>query len=69
MTLHFIATTRADFIKSEWRENILPQVELWYERDGRKDIPARREAWNNGIDYLVQARSLPKRAMDWSCPD
>lgn len=33
-------------------ESVLPLIKAEYEQDGRKDIPARCEAYNNYIDGL-----------------
>lgn len=52
------------FFKSE----ILPAVRETYEQDRRIDYPARREEWNNTIDFMVKDRQLPQRAVNWSCP-
>lgn len=60
--------TKKEFLKF-YRAEILPSVRKEYESlDNRVDAIARREAWNNVIDYLVQDRELPKRALEWDCP-
>ena len=63
------ASTRQDFIANIWKPELLPAVKAQYEQDGMRDIPARRETWNNYIDALVQDRQLPRHAVNWSCPD
>ena len=38
----------------EFEEYVLPLVVEQFERDGIRDIPARREAWNNYVDHLYR---------------
>lgn len=38
----------------EFKEEVLPQVRERYEQDGRRDIPARSEAWNGWTDGLCK---------------
>jgi len=52
-----------------YREEILPGVVRMYERNGRPDYPARREAWNDTVDMMVQDGDLPAEAEDWALPD
>jgi len=47
----------------------LPGIVSRYEADGKRDGPARREAWNDLIDSMVKDNVLPLHAMDWSLPD
>lgn len=35
-------------------QNILPKIKNKYESDGVRDMPARREAWNNYTDVLCK---------------
>ena len=37
-----------------FESGIIPFITESYERDGRKDWPARREAWNNWTDALCK---------------
>ena len=41
--------------EKEFKENILPLVKNKFEQDGKKDIPARAEAWNNWTDSLCKS--------------
>lgn len=52
-----------------YREEVLPGIVRMYERDGRPDYAARREAWNDTVDSMVRDGELPDSAMDWSLPD
>jgi len=55
--------------EAEYREQVLPGVRKTYERDGRVDIPARAEAWNNFVDYLHQDRRVTRKQADtWTHP-
>lgn len=54
--------------ESHFKKEYLPAIKEIYEEDGRIDYPARREAWNNLIDMLVENRELPGKAIDWTCP-
>lgn len=39
-------------IDQNFVNEILPSVKKQYEQDGIKDVPGRREAYNNYIDHL-----------------
>lgn len=40
-------------IAEDWfKAEALPLIRDEYEQDGRRDLPARRKAWNNFTDYL-----------------
>lgn len=45
-------------------EEILPYVRGLYEADGIRDIPARREAWNDYLDSWVRDGEIPEYAAD-----
>lgn len=59
--------TKAEF-EQMFRSEILPVVRATYEQDGRKDRPARAEAWNNTVDAYVRDRLLPRNAVNWAYP-
>ena len=42
----------ADMALETFTHTALPAVKAKYEQDGQPDIPARREEWNNHVDYL-----------------
>ncbi len=44
-----------------FNESILPQVQEEFEQDGIKDLPARREVWNNWTDSLCKNEQIS----DW----
>jgi hypothetical protein len=60
--------TKTEFTRY-FRAEILPIIRERYEADGMRDLPARREAWNDTIDAMVKDRQLPRCAVDWVCPD
>jgi hypothetical protein len=51
-----------------FKENILPYVREKYESDRIIDTPARREAWNDMVDFLIKDGSVSKSAEDWGLP-
>jgi hypothetical protein len=52
-----------------FRAEVLPGVRAAYERDGRADTVARREAWNNWTDALCKDRQITSRQYDsWDNP-
>jgi len=65
--MRYVANTRRDF-ESYFRREILPYIRDRFEPDRRIDYPARREAWNDHIDALLQDGELPDRASEWRCP-
>lgn len=59
-----------NWIISTFEETILPSIVNAYEQDGVRDIPARREAYNNYVDSLEKDGSIPSRVADNTClPD
>lgn len=52
-----------------YREEVLPGIVRMYERNGRPDYAARREAWNDTVDSMVRDGTLPSDAEAWSLPD
>ena len=44
---------------------VLPLIAQHYEQDGIPDRPARREAWNDTVDAMGQARQLESGWGDW----
>lgn len=53
----------------QWREDTLPLVKQAYERDGRPDLPARSEAWNDWTDGLCKDGVISLRQYErWSAP-
>jgi len=59
--------TKKEFEK-EFRQDYLPLIRKDYEPNGKMDVPARREIWNDIIDTLVRDETLPERALNWTCP-
>ena len=55
----------------EWfLRDVLPGIQATYERDGRVDIPARREGWNNWIDALAKDGTVSEALASEAClPD
>lgn len=52
-----------------FKSEVLPVIRRKYERDGRKDRPARREAWNNWTDDLAKCGDISPRQYDrWLAP-
>lgn len=51
-----------------FQEHVLPSVISRYEQDGIPDRPARREAWNNSLDAMIQDGQLSRRAENWGHP-
>src|SRR5690606_13212771 len=60
--------TKAQFTEYVTDE-ILPLIAERYEQDGVADRPARREAWNDIVDSMVEDRQLPRKALSWAIPD
>jgi hypothetical protein len=55
--------------EAEYKRDILPWVKATYERDGRIDIPARAEAWNQYTDALCKDRRITLRQYEtWMHP-
>lgn len=54
---------------AEFRSEILPAVRQQFEQDGRRDLPARREAWNIYTDALCKGRQITlKQYESWTGP-
>lgn len=52
-----------------FREDVLPRVKALYEKHGRKDWPARREAWNEFTDFLHKDRKITSHQYEtWGLP-
>ena len=43
---------KTELVLEEYKTYTLPGIKYKYERDGIVDVPARREAWNNLIDFM-----------------
>lgn len=53
-----------------YRAHILPEIRQRYERDGRRDEPARAEAWNAYTDDLCKSGEItPEQYRRWTTPD
>jgi hypothetical protein len=60
--------TKKDAVKI-FNENILPAVKQLYEKDGQKDLIARKEAWNNMTDSMHRDGLISsKQYNSWSSP-
>jgi hypothetical protein len=56
-------------VESMFRQEVLPEIRLRYEQDGRKDVIARREAWSNYTDYLCKSGMIgDKQYSEWTYP-
>ena len=52
-----------------FREYILPVIKETYEQNGKPDIVARREAWNNFTDALCKDGEItPRQYETWTGP-
>jgi len=51
-----------------FQENVLPHVRERCESDRIIDTPARREAWNDMIDFLMKDGLVSKSAENWGLP-
>jgi len=54
-------------IDSNFKTYILPSIIKQYEQDGRKDKPARCEAYNNYIDSLQRAGHITESKANVYC--
>jgi MinD superfamily P-loop ATPase len=53
----------------QFNESILPQIQEKFEQDGIKDLPARREIWNNWTDSLCKNEQISDwQYNNWSHP-
>ena len=59
--------TKSEF-EEYFKREVLPAVEDRYERDGIPDKPARREEWNNTVDFFIKDGQLPESAGNWAHP-
>jgi hypothetical protein len=59
--------TKREF-EEYFSSEVLPMVAEKYEQDGIPDKPARREAWNDTVDFYIQEGMLPESAGNWSHP-
>jgi len=62
------AMSKRDLIQ-QFRDDILPAIQKRYEKNGRKDIPARREAWNNWLDALEKGGQITVQQAGMVLPD
>lgn len=52
-----------------FKENVMPSIREAFERDGKRDLPARREAWNNFTDSLCKDGEISlKQYESWLHP-
>jgi len=52
-----------------WRKKVLPHVSAEFEKNGRVDVPARAESWNNFTDALCKSKLITTRQYDtWGHP-
>lgn len=59
-------TTKKE-IDNTFKLFILPAIKITYEKDGIKDIPARREGYNNYIDALHKDGSITEKQANRYC--
>jgi hypothetical protein len=53
----------------QFKENVLPGLKETYEKDGRVDMPARCEAWNNYTDMLCKDGEITSHQYNtWTNP-
>jgi len=51
---------------AHYKRNVLPHIQATYEKGGRKDIPARRQAFNEEMDSLCRSGQITdKQARTW----
>jgi len=63
-----VMMTKAQVV-AEFKESVLPLIRKQYEQDRQRDLPARREAWNNYTDMLCKDGSISDHAYaTWVCP-
>jgi len=43
---------KTELVLAEYKAHTLPGIKYKYERDGIVDVPARREAWSDLIDFM-----------------
>ena len=49
---------KTELVLAEYKAHTLPGIKYRYERDGIVDVPARREAWSNLIDFMNKDGAL-----------
>tara|TARA_R100001163_G_C5051372_1_gene188160 strand:+ start:374 stop:796 length:423 start_codon:yes stop_codon:yes gene_type:complete len=49
---------KTELVLAEYKAYTLPGIKYKYERDGIVDVPARREAWSNLIDFMNKDGAL-----------
>jgi len=60
--------TKASALRA-FKQDILPGVKARYERDGKPDVPARCEAWNDYTDSLREAGCITEEQYStWTNP-
>jgi hypothetical protein len=47
----------------QFKDEVLPYIKEKYEQDGKRDVIARSEAWNNFADWLCQEGDIT----NWQC--
>ena len=49
---------KTELVLAEYKAYTLPSIKYTYEQDGIVDVPARREAWSNLIDFMQKDGAL-----------
>ena len=58
-----------DQASEQFTDCILPMIQEAHEQDGKADIPARSEAWNNWIDNLHRDEQISDwQVSNWDHP-
>tara|TARA_R100000734_G_C3314682_1_gene106341 strand:- start:905 stop:1327 length:423 start_codon:yes stop_codon:yes gene_type:complete len=57
-------TKKTQLVLEEYKAHTLPSIQARYERDGIVDVPARREAWSDLIDYMQKNGQLTRWEAD-----
>jgi hypothetical protein len=47
----------------QFKDEVLPYIKEKYEQDGKRDVIARSEEWNNFVDWLCQEGDIT----NWQC--
>ena len=55
---------KTELVLAEYKAYTLPSIKYKYERDGIVDVPARREAWNDLIDFMNKDGALTDTEAD-----
>jgi len=54
----------------QWETYILPGIQMEFEQDGERDIPARSESFSNWTDSLCKNGEISEwQYMNWTHPD